>query len=71
MIKLDKNGDSEGNFSVLAYKEADLLYLGGSNNFSCSFYLAPVGQFFQSEASAYPVSKYHFLVIENNYLHLW
>ncbi|KAL1497774.1 hypothetical protein ABEB36_008675 [Hypothenemus hampei] len=57
VIKLDKNGDSEGNFSVLAYKETDLLYLGGGNNFSCSFYMAPVGQFYQSEESAYPQYK--------------
>ncbi|XP_066155671.1 receptor-type guanylate cyclase Gyc76C-like isoform X2 [Euwallacea fornicatus] len=57
VIKLDKNGDSEGNFSVLAYKEStNLLYLGGSNNFSCLFHMAPVGQFYQSEESANPVT---------------
>ncbi|XP_019756594.2 receptor-type guanylate cyclase Gyc76C isoform X1 [Dendroctonus ponderosae] len=57
VIKLDKNGDSEGNFSVLAYRETEQLYLGGSNNFSCSFYMAPVGQFYQNEKSAYPQYK--------------
>jgi len=57
VIKLDKNGDSEGNFSVLAYKESEQQYRGGSNNFSCGFHVAPVGQFYQSEEpAAYPVT---------------
>ncbi|CAG9761048.1 unnamed protein product [Ceutorhynchus assimilis] len=55
VIKLDKNGDSEGNFSVLAYKETEEIHL--YNNFTCTFHLAPVGQFYQSEESAYPQYK--------------
>lgn len=46
-MKLDKNGDSEGNFSVIAYTEPEnttVLY-----NFSCPFQFRPVGQFFQSD----------------------
>ncbi|XP_030761809.1 receptor-type guanylate cyclase Gyc76C-like isoform X2 [Sitophilus oryzae] len=50
VMKLDKNGDSEGNFSVLAFKNCSKpVYVGGSNNFSCPFHMVPVGQFFQSE----------------------
>lgn len=58
VIKLDKNGDSEGNFSVLAFKQAQpQLYRGGSNNFSCYFHMAPVGQFYQMGESQYPQYK--------------
>ncbi|XP_076266824.1 receptor-type guanylate cyclase Gyc76C-like isoform X1 [Rhynchophorus ferrugineus] len=57
VIKLDKNGDSEGNFSVLAYKKNDEpIYQGGGNNFSCDFHMAPVGQFFQSEQQTHSLS---------------
>lgn len=44
-IKLDKFGDSEGNFSVLALKK-DMFRL---NNFSCDYQMKPVGQFQQGE----------------------
>lgn len=56
-MKLDKNGDSEGNFSVLGYTEPEdqnVVY-----NFSCPFQLRPIGQFFQPEdedESSLPVS---------------
>ncbi|EFA10586.2 receptor-type guanylate cyclase Gyc76C isoform X1 [Tribolium castaneum] len=45
-MKLDKNGDSEGNFSVLAFQpvSGDQHVHG---NFSCPFQMRPVGQFFQ------------------------
>ncbi|XP_060527636.1 receptor-type guanylate cyclase Gyc76C-like isoform X2 [Cylas formicarius] len=57
VMKLDKNGDSEGNFSVLAFRPVSQeIYLGG-NNFSCDFRLGPVGQFFQSDESPYPQYK--------------
>lgn len=44
-IKLDKFGDSEGNFSVLALKK-DYFRM---DNFSCDYQMKPVGQFQQGE----------------------
>lgn len=40
-IQLDKNGDSEGNYSVLALKEEPFT----EGNFSCNYQMKPVGQF--------------------------
>ncbi|XP_018562246.1 receptor-type guanylate cyclase Gyc76C isoform X2 [Anoplophora glabripennis] len=45
MMKLDKNGDSEGNFSVLAYRESPVSH---GRNFSCGYQMRPVGQFYQT-----------------------
>jgi len=42
-IRLDQNGDSEGNFSVLAFKP----YNFSINNFTCDYHMVPVGQFQQ------------------------
>lgn len=55
-IKFDKNGDSEGNFSVLAFKESDISEKMKSEPtfFHCPSYMVPVGQFQQGENS--PVS---------------
>lgn len=44
-IKLDKFGDSEGNFSVLALKKIPFR----RDNFSCDYQMSPVGQFLQGE----------------------
>lgn len=44
-IKLDKFGDSEGNFSVLALKKEPF----SIQNFSCDYQMLPVGQFLQGE----------------------
>ncbi|XP_058808902.1 receptor-type guanylate cyclase Gyc76C-like isoform X2 [Phymastichus coffea] len=52
-IKLDKNGDSEGNFSVLALKKEPLQ----NQNFSCNFQMKPVGQFQQGEHLTYRPSE--------------
>ncbi|XP_012274988.1 receptor-type guanylate cyclase Gyc76C isoform X2 [Orussus abietinus] len=52
-IKLDKFGDSEGNFSVLALKK-DPFRL---NNFSCDYQMKPVGQFQQGETLVYRPSE--------------
>ncbi|XP_043253857.1 receptor-type guanylate cyclase Gyc76C-like [Colletes gigas] len=52
-IKFDKNGDSEGNFSVLALKK-DPFRL---NNFSCDYQMKPVGQFQQGETLVYRPSE--------------
>lgn len=54
-MKIDKNGDSEGNFSVLALVPTsdNIVY----NNYKCNYQMRPVGQFFQLD-SAYPVSEF-------------
>ncbi|XP_049824227.1 receptor-type guanylate cyclase Gyc76C-like isoform X2 [Aethina tumida] len=59
-MKLDRNGDSEGNFSVLAFtnEEIHTQTRVAHNTFSCSFQLKPVGQFFQNTASdAFPTYR--------------
>ncbi|XP_067647261.1 receptor-type guanylate cyclase Gyc76C-like isoform X2 [Eurosta solidaginis] len=45
-IKIDQNGDSEGNFSVLAYKPHKHYF---SDNVSCNFHMVPVAYFQQGE----------------------
>lgn len=62
-MKLDKNGDSEGNFSVLAFRELsnDAKVI---DNFSCKYQMRPVGQFYQSDQ--FPVSEFIKLFILNN-----
>ncbi|XP_066598422.1 receptor-type guanylate cyclase Gyc76C-like [Prorops nasuta] len=52
-IKLDKFGDSEGNFSVLALKKDPFRM----NNFSCDYQMKPVGQFQQGETLVYRPSE--------------
>lgn len=54
-MKLDKNGDSEGNFSVLALVPTSDTKV--YKNYTCSHQMRPVGQFFQLD-SAYPVSEF-------------
>lgn len=58
MMKLDKNGDSEGNYSVIAYsvpKDKNV-----RDNFTCDYQMRPVGQFYQSSEpnNTIPVRKY-------------
>ncbi|KAK6625291.1 Receptor-type guanylate cyclase Gyc76C [Polyplax serrata] len=52
-IKLDPNGDSEGNFSVLALKPHKL----DVKNFSCGYHMVPVGQFQQSDYPEYKLNS--------------
>ncbi|XP_057667312.1 receptor-type guanylate cyclase Gyc76C-like isoform X1 [Diorhabda carinulata] len=47
LMKFDKNGDSEGNYSVIAYSEPENKNLG-KYNFTCDYQMRPVGQFYQS-----------------------
>ncbi len=42
-IFIDKNGDSEGNFSVLALKESNFTLK--ENNFFCAFHMVPIATF--------------------------
>lgn len=48
-IKLDNNGDSEGNYSVVALKMHDFQYHLAEGNFSCPYYMIPVAQFYHGE----------------------
>ncbi|XP_037940750.1 receptor-type guanylate cyclase Gyc76C-like [Teleopsis dalmanni] len=45
-IKIDQNGDSEGNFSVLAYKPYKHFF---RDNLSCNYHMVPVAYFQQGE----------------------
>nr|XP_018907598.1 PREDICTED: receptor-type guanylate cyclase Gyc76C-like isoform X1 [Bemisia tabaci] len=47
-IRLDKNGDSEGNFSVLALKP----HRFSEKNFSCGHFMVPVGQFYSGNINS-------------------
>lgn len=51
-IKIDGSGDSEGNFSVLAFKP----HAWSRENFSCDFQMIPVGYFHQGDDI--PVSEF-------------
>lgn len=57
-IKIDPNGDSEGNFSVLALKPHNLFI---RENFSCDFTMLPVAYF--QEGDTFPVSESWFQLI--------
>lgn len=53
IIKIDKNGDSEGNYSVLAIQP----YLSAEpvrDNFSCNYLMTPVAHF--QQGNDFPVS---------------
>ncbi|XP_067013444.2 receptor-type guanylate cyclase Gyc76C [Anabrus simplex] len=45
MIKIDKNGDSEGNFSVLSFIEEEMRIY----DFTCAWSLSPVGTFYYEQ----------------------
>lgn len=45
-IRVDKNGDSEGNFSVLAFKESNIIAKDAS--FSCNSHMIQVATFYPS-----------------------
>lgn len=45
MIKIDKNGDSEGNFTVLAFKYDPHFDEKAKYNFSCNYGMRPVAGF--------------------------
>ncbi|CAH1099339.1 unnamed protein product [Psylliodes chrysocephalus] len=56
MMKLDKNGDSEGNYSVIAYsvpKDKNV-----RDNFTCDYQMRPVGQFYQSSEPNNTIPRY-------------
>lgn len=53
-MRLDKNGDSEGNFSVLALKKVSPSEAKVTKDFMCDYQMVPVGQFLQED---YPVSE--------------
>lgn len=55
-MKIDQNGDSEGNFSVLALTHVSPQYRNVKKNFSCDFQMRPVAQF-QAQPDL-PVSEF-------------
>lgn len=57
-IKIDSNGDSEGNFSVLAFKPFKYSY---RENLSCNYHMVPVAYF--QQGSDIPVSESSFFVL--------
>ena len=46
-IRIDKNGDSEGNFTAFALKKSNFTYMSliSSKKFECNYYLQKVGDF--------------------------
>jgi hypothetical protein len=54
---MDANGDSEGNFSVLALKEA---FFSTKDNFTCDRQMVQVATFYQgnNDNYAFPVSEF-------------
>lgn len=59
-IKIDSNGDSEGNFSVVALKPYKMTV---RENFSCHVNMVPVAYFQQGEN--FPVSESSLLFLSN------
>lgn len=55
-MKIDQNGDSEGNFSVLALTHVSAEHRIVRRNFSCDFQMRPVAQF-QAQTDL-PVSEF-------------
>lgn len=47
-VKLDMNGDSEGNYSVVALKSQDYHLRLVDGNFTCPFNMISVAQFYHS-----------------------
>ncbi|XP_018335565.1 receptor-type guanylate cyclase Gyc76C [Agrilus planipennis] len=56
-MRLDKNGDSEGNFSVLALKKVPDSQSHVRSNFTCHFQMVPVGQFQQGDFPKYKINR--------------
>ncbi|XP_026682274.1 receptor-type guanylate cyclase Gyc76C [Diaphorina citri] len=61
-IKLDDNGDSEGNFSVLAFKPKDIQFSvineqGQKSQFSCPFNMIPVAGFLHGPVPEYKLNS--------------
>ncbi|KAK4875863.1 hypothetical protein RN001_012285 [Aquatica leii] len=56
-MQLDQNGDSEGNFSVLALKPSEMSDIEVAKNFTCRYQMVPVGQFRQGEFPMYKIHK--------------
>lgn len=61
IIKLDKYGDSEGNFSVLSFKPYDIKV----DKFECDHHMIPIGQFYYTQKEDdFPVSELFILSCE-------
>jgi hypothetical protein len=55
--RIDRNGDSQGNFTTFALKEFNYTFVSRFSNkkFSCPFYLTKVGEF---QAAMEPENRY-------------
>lgn len=58
-VKIDENGDSEGNFSVVALKQVS--YTLQNKSAACDYYMVPVAYFHQGEH--FPVSESPFFYL--------
>ncbi len=56
-IRIDDNGDSEGNYTVLAAKFSNVSRLISQAGFYCHFEMAPIGRFDYNSKTAIPVIK--------------
>ncbi|XP_025406110.1 receptor-type guanylate cyclase Gyc76C-like isoform X2 [Sipha flava] len=61
-IKLDKDGDSEGNFSVVALKSQNFNVHLNEGNFSCPYFMVPVAQFYYGESLEYKLNNPNFKI---------
>lgn len=52
-MQIDKDGNSEGNFTVLALRRSKDEVVSG--NFTCPYQMKPVGQFYQGEYVEYKI----------------
>lgn len=55
-IKIDQSGDSEGNFSVVAWKPAKHSYINNNRTIICNYHMIPVA-YFQQGPDDIPVSE--------------
>lgn len=62
-IRIDDNGDSEGNYTVLAAKFSNVSRIISHAGFYCHFEMAPIGRFDYNSKTAIPVIIYNTIVM--------
>ena len=64
IMKIDENGDSEGNFTVLAIQPSNFTHsTRGRVQYICDYYLKEVGKFHHREGTSMPVSPNTFFLL--------
>ncbi|CAG0910424.1 unnamed protein product, partial [Darwinula stevensoni] len=58
-MKIDENGDSEGNFTVLSLQREHFDYSTRVNNYQCPFYMVEVGRFLHHVNRSLPDFRLH------------